>query len=172
MTKLVLKTTRYTKKIKKIVKIVAFRGNSGNSGGDGGGDRVLNSNHRGTAQGKTAGDLGERVPRVPLGIPSLIIILGPNHFLLLLFDMHQFQEKKKINKKKGQFFMNKLRVATFHHLIIIGGAAVFSHYSAISGWTCLSTNLHVKLWELVAKISADTLSSRNSFSLLSLGHTV
>ena len=54
------------KKMKKIVKIVAFRGNSGNSGGDG----ALNSNHRGTGRGKTAGDLGERVPQVPLGIPS------------------------------------------------------------------------------------------------------
>ena len=61
------------KKIKKIVKIVAFRGNSGNSDGDGGEDRgedgVLNSNHQGTGQGKTAGDLKERVPRVPRGIP-------------------------------------------------------------------------------------------------------
>ena len=56
--------------MKKIVKIVAFRGNSGNSGGDGGGDGVLNSNHRGTGRGKTAGDLGERVPRVPRGIPN------------------------------------------------------------------------------------------------------
>ena len=56
-------------KMKKIVKIVAFRGNSGNSGGDGGGDGVLNSNHRGTGRGKTAGDLGERVPWVPRGIP-------------------------------------------------------------------------------------------------------
>ena len=58
------------KKMKKIVKIVAFRGNSGNSGGDGGGDGLLNSNHRGTGRGKTAGDLGERVPWVPLGIPN------------------------------------------------------------------------------------------------------
>jgi hypothetical protein len=57
------------KKIKKIVKIVAFRGNSGNSDGDGGEDGVLNSNHQGTGQGKTAGDLEERVPRVPRGIP-------------------------------------------------------------------------------------------------------
>ena len=56
--------------MKKIVKIVAFRGNSGNSGGDGGGDGVLNSNHRGTGRGKTAGDLGERVPWVPRGIPN------------------------------------------------------------------------------------------------------
>ena len=56
--------------MKKIVKIVAFRGKSGNSGGDGVGDGVLNSNHRGTGRGKTAGDLGERVPRVPLGIPT------------------------------------------------------------------------------------------------------
>ena len=56
------------KKMKTIVKIVAFRGNLGNSGGDG--DGALNSNHRGTGRGKTAGDLGERVPRVPLGIPS------------------------------------------------------------------------------------------------------
>ena len=51
--------------MKKIVKIVAFQGNSGNSGGDG----VLNSNQRGTGRGKTAGDLRERVPRVPRGIP-------------------------------------------------------------------------------------------------------
>ena len=56
------------KKMKKIVKIVAFRGISGNSGGDG----VLNSNHRGTGRGKMAGDLGERVPRVPLGIPRCV----------------------------------------------------------------------------------------------------
>ena len=53
------------KKMKKIVKIVAFWGNSGNSDGDG----VLNSNHRGTGRGKMDGDLGERVPRVPIGIP-------------------------------------------------------------------------------------------------------
>ena len=80
LTKLVSKTTRYSgehaffsekfQNLKKIVKIVAIRGNSGNSGGDGGGDGVLNSNHRGTGRGKTAGDLGERVPRVPLGIPN------------------------------------------------------------------------------------------------------
>ena len=57
------------KKMKKIVKIVAFRGISGNSGGDGGGDGVLNSNPRGTGRGKTTGDLGERVPWVPRGIP-------------------------------------------------------------------------------------------------------
>ena len=56
--------------MKKIDKIVAFQGNSGNSGGDGGGDRALNSNHRGTGRGKMAGDLGERVPRVPRGIPN------------------------------------------------------------------------------------------------------
>ena len=55
--------------MKKIVKIVAFQGNSGNSGGDGGGDGVLNSNHRGTGWGKVGGYLGERVPRVPRGIP-------------------------------------------------------------------------------------------------------
>ena len=54
-------------KMKKIVKIVAFWGNSGNSGGDGGGDGVLNSNQRGTGRrGKTTGDLGERVPWVPV----------------------------------------------------------------------------------------------------------
>ena len=40
--------------MKEKVKTVAFRGNSGNSGGDG----VLNSNQRGTGQGKTARDLG------------------------------------------------------------------------------------------------------------------
>ena len=70
-------------KMKKIVKIVAFRGNSGNSGGDGGGDGVLNSNHRGTGWGKTARDLGERVPRVPRGIPTpwlpLLLVLGKSH---------------------------------------------------------------------------------------------
>ena len=58
--------------MKKIVKIVAIRGNSGIGGGDGGGDRVLNSNHRGTGRGKKAGDLGERIPRVPHGIPTYI----------------------------------------------------------------------------------------------------
>ena len=52
--------------MKTIVKIVAFRGNSGNSHGDG----ALDSNHRGAGRGKTAGDLGERVPRVPHGIPK------------------------------------------------------------------------------------------------------
>ena len=58
------------KKMKKIVKIVTLWGNLGNSGRDGGGDGLLNSNHRGTGRGKTAGDLGERVPRVPRGIPT------------------------------------------------------------------------------------------------------
>ena len=83
--KLVSMTTRYSmnhtffvkkfKKMKKIVKIVAFLGNSGIKGGDGdvcldgGGDAALNSNHWGTGRGKKAGDLGERVPWVPLGIP-------------------------------------------------------------------------------------------------------
>ena len=87
LTKLVLNTTRYSgehafffkKKIqnlKKVVKIVAFQGNSGNSGGDG----VLNSNQRGTGRGKTAGDLGERVPWVPLGIPTCNPILLPRTF--------------------------------------------------------------------------------------------
>ena len=55
--------------MKKIVKIVAFQAISGISSGDRGEDGVLNSNHRGTGQGKTAGDLGERVPWVPRGIP-------------------------------------------------------------------------------------------------------
>ena len=64
------------KKIVKIVKIVAFRGNSGNSAGGGVGDGVLNSNHRGTGRGKTAGYLGERVPRVPRGIPIRMCILS------------------------------------------------------------------------------------------------
>ena len=67
-------------KMKKIVKIVAFRGNSGNSGRD----RVLNSNHRGTGRGKTAGDLGEQVPQVPRGIPR-------HHNICL------FWEKRKIS---------------------------------------------------------------------------
>ena len=31
---------------------------------------LLNSNHLGTGRGKLAGDLGERVPRVPRGIPT------------------------------------------------------------------------------------------------------
>ena len=55
--------------MKRIVKIDAFRGNSGNSSGDEGGEGVLNYNHWGTGQVKTAGDLGEWVPRVPHGIP-------------------------------------------------------------------------------------------------------
>ena len=57
----VLKTTRYSGN--HTFKIFTFLGNSGNGGGDGGGDGVLNSNHRGTGLGKTAGDLGERIPR-------------------------------------------------------------------------------------------------------------
>ena len=75
------------KKMKKIVKIVAFRGISGNSGGEGGGDGVLNSNHRGTGRGKMAGDLGERVPRVPLGIPrynKLKVKICQDHLKLCL----------------------------------------------------------------------------------------
>ena len=36
---------------------------------------MLNSNHRGTGRGKTAGDLGERVPRVPRDIHSVQIAL-------------------------------------------------------------------------------------------------
>ena len=75
--------------------------------------------------------------------------------------------RKKIKKKKGQLCMNKLRVATFHHLIIIGGAAVFFHYWMVPFWLDMPTNLHVRLWELVAKISADTLSFRNSFFTIS-----
>ena len=55
--------------MKKIVKIVPSRGNEGNSGRDGVGDGVLNINIRGTGRGKTAGNLGERVPWVPHGIP-------------------------------------------------------------------------------------------------------
>ena len=74
--------------MKKIVKIVAFRGNSGNSGGDG----VLNSNHRGTGRGKTAGDLGERVPRVPHGIPNHNpYVLASNKLTLVLLT-----RKKKL----------------------------------------------------------------------------
>ena len=66
-------TNLFVKKLKKntkIVKIVAFQGSPGNSGGDG----VLNSNHRGMGRGKMAGYLGERVPRVPRGIPNYDII--------------------------------------------------------------------------------------------------
>ena len=63
-------THLFVKKIKKNQKIVIIVTFLGNSGGDGGGDGLLNSNHRGTGRGKTAGDLGERVLRVPLGIPN------------------------------------------------------------------------------------------------------
>ena len=66
------------KKMKKVVKIVAFRGISGNSGWDG----VLNSNPRGTGRGKMAGDLGERVPRVPRGIPTSSAAANPSGFKL------------------------------------------------------------------------------------------
>ena len=48
-------THLFVKKYKKIVKIVTSPGNSGKNGGDG----LLNSNHRGTGRGKTAGDLGD-----------------------------------------------------------------------------------------------------------------
>ena len=63
--------------------------------------------------------------------------------------------------------MNKLRVATFHQLIIIGGAALFSHYRTEQChlWLDMPTNLHVRLWELVAKISTDILSFHNSHSI-------
>ena len=56
--------------IQKIFKTVALRGNLGNSGRDEGGDWVINSNHRGTGQGKMARDLKERVPWVTCGIPK------------------------------------------------------------------------------------------------------
>ena len=46
-----------------------FSGTSGNSGGNGGGEGEANYISRGSSRGKTAGDLGERVPRVPRGIP-------------------------------------------------------------------------------------------------------
>ena len=59
--------------MKKIVKIVAFWGILENSSGDGVGYGVLNSNHQGTGRGKTAGDLKERVPRVPRGIPTCAV---------------------------------------------------------------------------------------------------
>ena len=59
-----------------MVKIVTSPGNSGISDADGGG--LLTSNHRGTGRGKTAGDLGERVPRVPLGIPTFTLINSTN----------------------------------------------------------------------------------------------
>ena len=98
--------------MKKIVKIVAFQGNSGNSGGDGGGDGVLNSNHRGTAWGKMAGDLGERVPQVSRGIPivdqasdvpsiiffRLFIDLG--HSKLFTFIFVFFRKNKQIENIK------------------------------------------------------------------------
>ena len=77
---MIRKTTRYSgthaffvkkfKKMKKIVKIIGFSGNSGNNGGDRGRDGLLNSNHWGRGWGKMARDLGEQVPRVPLGIPT------------------------------------------------------------------------------------------------------
>ena len=74
----------------KIVKIVVFRGNSGNSGGDRGGDGVLNSNQQGTGRGKTAGDLGERVPRVPRGIPKC-------KYLIFWFDFFSLNIQEVLN---------------------------------------------------------------------------
>ena len=47
-----------------------FWGISGNFREFRGRDGELNSNHRGMGRGKTAGDLGERIPRVPHGIPN------------------------------------------------------------------------------------------------------
>ena len=75
--------------MKKIVKIVAFWGNSGNSGGDGGRDEVLNYNHRGTGQVKTAGDLGEWVPRVPRGIPTY-------YHICFLFGIRKYNIRSKV----------------------------------------------------------------------------
>ena len=51
-----------------------FSGTPGNSGGDG----EANYISRGSGRGKTAGDLGERVPRVPRGIPNYNISLFLN----------------------------------------------------------------------------------------------
>jgi hypothetical protein len=60
--------------------------------------------------------------------------------------------------------MNKLRVATFHHYIIIGGAAVCFLITELGHlWLDMPTNLHVRLWELLAEKSADILSFCISF---------
>jgi hypothetical protein len=68
---------------------------------------VLNSNHRGTGRGKTAGDLGERVPRVPRGIPMRNsdqhnLNAGKNLVLqnsTLVFICMFIEPKKETNKK-------------------------------------------------------------------------
>ena len=75
--------------MKKIVKIVDFQGNSGNSGGDGGEDGALNSDHRGTVREKTARDLGERVPRVPLGIPRCILAHRSASLIVHMYGCHK-----------------------------------------------------------------------------------
>ena len=49
-----------------------FSGTSGNSGGNGGGEGEANYISRGSGRGKTAGDLGERVPRaIPMPTTGL-----------------------------------------------------------------------------------------------------
>ena len=59
--------------------------------------------------------------------------------------------------------MNKLRVATFHHYMIIGGTALCFFITEWGHlWLDMPTNLHVRLWELLAKKSADILSFRIS----------
>ena len=48
--------------------------------------------------------------------------------------------------------MNKLRVAAFHHYIIIGGAALCFLITELGYlWLDMPTNLNVRLWELLAK---------------------
>ena len=69
ITHIFVKEIKKIQKIVKIVKIVAFGGNSWSICGDGGGEGMLNSNHRGTVQGKMPGDPGELVPLVPRSIP-------------------------------------------------------------------------------------------------------
>ena len=60
--------------------------------------------------------------------------------------------------------MNKLRVAAFHHNIIMGGAALCFLITELGHlWMNMLTNLHVRLWELLAKKSADILSFCISF---------
>ena len=62
--------------------------------------------------------------------------------------------------------MNKLRIVTFH--IVIGDPAVCFLINKLGHlWLDMPTNLHVRLWELLAKKSADLLSFCISFYVYS-----
>lgn len=117
MTKLVLKTTRYSgnhaffvrmfkKMKKKMSKLLLFGGNSRNSGGDGGGDRLLNSINRGTGREKMAGELKELVPRVPLGIPSCAYSKKQLSFCHLLPILCFLLDERFCDKKETNFSLH------------------------------------------------------------------